>query len=363
MRPAATLVFTDRDLWWEYSPFYLTINVNKKGITLDLEQPEGRELASRLVAWADVVIENYTPRVMEHFGLDAAGLHALNPNAVVVRMPAFGLDGPWRDRVGFAQTMEAMCGMAWITGDPEGPPRLPRGPCDPIGAMHAAFATLVALEQRSATQQGQSVEAALIEAGLNVAAEQVLEFSAYGALLGRTANHSPGAAPQGVYRCRDGGRLALTVDDDAQWSGLRKALGLPSWSEDLETSEQRRSAAEELDRRLGEWAATHDAEAACTSLLAEGVPAAVAADFRNVSRHPLFIERGFFETCDHPVVGKRPMFGMPFHWTGIDGWIHSPAPTLGQHNREVLSGILGLEARDLDDLEERQVIGTRPLGV
>ena len=364
MRPAATLVFTDRDQWWEYSPFFLTINVNKKGITLDLEQEEGRALAARLVAWADIVIENYTPRVMERFGFDGDGLLALNPEAVVVRMPAFGLDGPWRDRVGFAQTMEAMCGMAWLTGDPQGPPRLPRGPCDPIGAMHAAFATLVAVEQRDRTGRGQVVEAALIESGLNVAAEQVLEHSAYGARLERAANHSPGAGPQGVYQCRDG-RLALTVADDAQWAGLIDALGRPDWSAaaPLASAEGRQAAAVKLDERLGQWAGGLDADAACQLLLDHGVPAAVAADFRNVSRHPLFVERGFFETCDHPVVGPRPMFGMPFHWSGIDRWIHTPAPTIGQHNHEVLTSVLGLSNDEVADLEKRQVIGHRPLGI
>ena len=364
MRPAATLVFTDRDEWWEYSPFFLTINVNKKGITLDLDQEEGRELAARLVQWADVVIENYTPRVMERFGFDGEGLRALNPSAVVVRMPAFGLDGPWRDRVGFAQTMEAMCGMAWLTGDPEGPPRLPRGPCDPIGAMHAAFATLVALEARAATGGGQLVEAALIESGLNVAAEQVLEHSAYGALLERSANHSPGVAPQGVYQCRDA-RMALTVADDVQWAGLVRALGAPAWAaeQSLQTLAGRQAAAAELDVHLGRWAAGLDADTAAERLLAEGVPAAVAADFRNVSRHPLFVERGFFETCEHPVVGARPMFGMPFRWSGVDRWIHTPAPTIGQHNREVLTSVLGLTGDEVAGLEDRRVIGRRPLGV
>ena len=365
MRPAATLVFTDRDQWWEYSPFFLTINVNKKGITLDLDSNEGLDLARRLVGWADVVIENYTPRVMERFGLDAPGLHAINPTAVVVRMPAFGLDGPWRDRVGFAQTMEAMCGMAWVTGVPDGPPRLPRGPCDPIGAMHAAFATLVALGERDRTGTGQTVEAGLLESGLNVAAEQVIEYSAYGRLLGRGGNHSPTAAPEGVFVCGDGRRLALSVLTDTQWTGLVNAVGQPDWAAGpgLVSHAGRRHAQDKLEEALAGWAAGLEAAEAATLLLDHGVPAAVVADFRNMASHPLLVERGFFETCDHPVVGPRPMFGMPFRYRGVQRWIRTPAPLLGQHNREVLTTILGLEEAEVARLEEKGVIGTRPVGL
>jgi len=365
MRPAATLVFTDRDQWWEYSPFFLTINVNKKGITLDLDSSEGLDLARRLVGWADVVVENYTPRVMERFGLDAPGLHAINPEVVAVRMPAFGLDGPWRDRVGFAQTMEAMCGMAWVTGAGDGPPRLPRGPCDPIGAMHAAFATLVALMERERTRTGQTVEAGLLESGLNVAAEQVIEHSAYGVLLSRDGNRSPEAVPEGVFVCRDGRRLALSVLTDAQWSGLARALGSPAWATDssLGSRAGRLRAQDALEDALATWASEQAAAEAAELLLGHGIPAAVVADFRNMAFHPMMMERGFFETCDHPVVGARPMFGMPFHYDGVERWIRTPAPMLGQHNREVLGGILGLEEAEIDRLEELGVLGTRPLGI
>jgi crotonobetainyl-CoA:carnitine CoA-transferase CaiB-like acyl-CoA transferase len=217
MRPAAALLFADRDRWWEYSSFFLSINVNKRGVTVNLDDPAGIDIVHQLIRWADVVVENYTPRVMERFGLDAAGIHAVKPDAVVVRMPAFGLDGPWRDRVGFAQTMEAMCGMAAVTGVADGPPR---GPCDPAGAVHGAFATQVALMMREESGQGQVVEAALLESGLNIAAEGVIEASAFGAELGRLGNRSPGAAPQGLFACRgDNAWLALSVATDEQWDG------------------------------------------------------------------------------------------------------------------------------------------------
>ena len=368
MRPAAALLFADRDQWWEYSSFFLSINVNKRGITLNLDDPAGLEAVRGLVRWADVVIENYTPRVMERFGLDRDALQALNPGAVVVRMPAFGLDGPWRDRVGFAQNMEAMCGMAWITGVPDGPPRLPRGPCDPLGAMHGAFATQVALALRDTTGKGQFVEAALLESGLNVAAEQVVEASAYGAAPDRTGNRSPGTAPQGVFACTpgEGGAerwLALSVATDAQWEGLVAALGSPEWATrdpSLRRPAGRQAAQDRLEAELAAWAAEQDRDGAVALLLDHGVPAGAVVDYRAVSEHPHFVERGFIEHFDHPVAGRHPVFGMPFRWTGIERWVHGAAPSLGQHNTEVLTGILGYTAEQVADLERRQVIGTRP---
>ena len=366
MRPAATIPFATRDRWWEYSSFFLNINVNKRGLTLNLDDPKGLALAERLVGWADLVVENYTPRVMEKFGLDWPAVHALNPAAVMVRMPAFGLDGPWRDRVGFAQTMEEMSGLAWVTGFADGPPVLPRGPCDPLGAMHGAFAILVGLAARERDGEGALLEVPLIESALNVAAEQVVEYSAYGNLLERDGNRSPGAAPQGVYACRgDEQWLALSVVTDDQWQQLCRALGDPAWATDqrLSSHEGRRRAHDGIDVELAAWAAGHDLLDAVGLLTGFGVPAAAVVDYRAVSSSPALNVRGFFETCEHPVVGPLPLFGMPFRYSGIDRWIRTPAPTLGQHNTEVLSDVLGLSPEEIEQLAEEKVIGTTPLGL
>ena len=141
MRFASARQPTD-DQWWEWGPLFHGANVNKRGITLDLTRPAGVEAFERLAATADVLVENYTPRVMEQFGLGWEHMHEVNPDLIMVRMPAFGLSGPWRDRTGFAQTMECLTGMAWLTGFPDGPPVLVRGACDPLAGMHAVIATI-----------------------------------------------------------------------------------------------------------------------------------------------------------------------------------------------------------------------------
>ena len=174
---------------------------------------DGRALLRRLIEQSDVLVENYSPRVMEQFGLTWDVVHAWNPRLVMVRMPAFGLDGPWRDRVGFAQTMEQASGMAWLTGYADTAPMNARGPCDPLAGLHSAFSALVGLHLRERTGPGTHIESTMVETALNAAAEQVIELSAHGRLLSRDGNHHHGA-----------GRRASTpspIDPRAPWARSR----------------------------------------------------------------------------------------------------------------------------------------------
>src|SRR5581483_723756 len=331
MRLAAAGTFLDRDRWWEYSFFFLSINENKRDLTLDLNRPESIKLLERLIEQSDVVAENYTPRVVENFGLGWERVHELNPQAIMLRMPAFGLTGPWRDRVGFAQTMEQISGLAYVTGYPDGPPIIPRGPCDPLGGMHGAFALMVAMAERDARGEGVLVEAPLVESALQLSAEQVIEYSATGTVLERAGNHSPGVAPQGVYACEGSEQwLAISVATDEQWRALVDALGRPAWATDtgLASYAGRAAARDRLDAELGAWAATRDLGATVALLLDRGVPAAAVADPRSISTNPQVAARGLFEESTHPVAGTHPIATMPFRWSGIDRWIHTPAPTL-----------------------------------
>jgi crotonobetainyl-CoA:carnitine CoA-transferase CaiB-like acyl-CoA transferase len=279
-------------------------------------------------------------------------------------MPAFGLSGPWRERTGFAQTMEQMTGLAWVTGYPDDQPRIQRGPSDPNAGMHAAFAVFVALAEREATGEAQHLEVTMIEGALNAAAEQLVEYTAYGRLLERDGNRTPGAAPQNLYACRGTERwLALSVANDGQWNALKGVLGRPAWAEDpsLDTHSGRRAAADHLDKQLGAWAAEQDLDAALNALSAAGVPAAPAVDPRATAFHPQLVARRFCEEPDHPVVGRHPTPTMPFRFASVDHWIRRAAPTLGQHNTEILTE-LGMSAEEIAALEESGVIGTWPVG-
>jgi crotonobetainyl-CoA:carnitine CoA-transferase CaiB-like acyl-CoA transferase len=185
-------------------------------------------------------------------------------------------------------------------------------------------------------------------------------------VLERDGNRSPYAAPQGLYACRGAEQwLAISVVTDEHWRGLVEVLGHPGWTDDpaFDTFAGRQAALDVLDSYLADWAVTQHVEDATARLLAQGVPAATAWDPRVQSRHPQLVARGFYEEVAHPVVGTHPVPGLPYRWSGIDRWVHTPTPTLGEHSREVLARWLGLSDAELDDLEATAVIGTRPQGL
>ncbi|MEM7285354.1 MAG: CoA transferase [Actinomycetota bacterium] len=347
--------FQHRDRWWEWSQLFQGANTNKRGLTLDLATDEGRSLFLRLAETADVVVENYTPRVFENFGFDRDTLAAQNPALIFARMPAFGLDGPWRDRPGFAQTMEQVTGLAWVTGHCDDQPRIQRGPCDPNAGMHAVFAIFGALIERDRTGQGAFLELTMVEAALNVAAEQVIEWTAHGHLIERNGNRSSYAAPQGIYRTdADETWVGVAVESDAQWEALVDVIGRPDLAQ-LDAS-GRRDRHDEIDAAIAAWSEVQSDEAAAETLVAAGVPAGIVRNPQRGDLHPQLAHRGYFESVDHPVTGTHPIAGMPWRSDTVERWIRVPPPTLGQHNREVLSE-LGLSPAEIDELESAGVIG------
>lgn len=362
MRFAGGIMPKEGQKIWELSPVFHGANTNKRGITLDLDSDAGLALAKRLVEQADIVIENFSPRVIERFGLGWEGVHALNPEAIMVRMPAFGLSGPWRDRTGFAMTIEQATGLAWTTGYPDRSPLVPRGCCDPLGGMTAAFATLLALEVRAQGGGGQLVEVPLVEVGLNVAAEQVAEYSAYGELLERRGNRGPAAAPQGVYACANEEHIAVAVATDEQWQALVGVLGSPAFAADaaLRTARGRRAAHDAIDAGLSAIFSERDAGGCVDALTTAGVPAAPLANAREIRPHPHLDARGFFVTHEHPIAGPVGYPSFPMRFSGHYLPVHRAAHFLGQHNDEVLREKLGLSGDELATLRADKVIGEHP---
>lgn len=334
----------DVDDWWEYGWVFHAMNTNKRSVTLDLQSDEGRRLVRKLIGQADVVVENFSPRVMEQFGLGAEALLDLNPRLVVVRMPAFGLTGPWRDRVGFAPTMEQIAGLAWVTGLPDGPPIAPRGACDPLAGAHAAFATLAALECTDRTGRGQLVEVPMIEAVLNVTAVQTIEYEVFGRMMVRRGNRGRGDVVQDVYRCAgEDDWVAVAAHTEAERTALSDVTGGGS---------------------IEAWLTTRDAQAAADELTRAGVPAAVVVSPSLVTDNPQLRHRGFFEGLEHRSTGENLYPCPPFaRLPGSRRWLRMPPPTLGEHNPEILTTLCGLNESDLHGLETEGVIGSRPKGL
>ncbi|MEO5840526.1 MAG: CoA transferase [Acidimicrobiales bacterium] len=362
MRFSSAKGLADSARWWEWSAIFHAVNTNKRAITADLRRAEGVEIVRRLIEQADVVIENFTPRVLENFGLGWDAIHAINPRVILTRMPAFGLTGEWRDRPGFAQTMEQASGMAYITGYPDEAMQIPRGPCDPLAGLHAAFATLVALEERARSGVGRLVEVTMFEAALNAAAEQIVECSAYGNTLERSGNRSPTAAPQGVYRCvGDEQWLALSVETDAQWAALQHVVGATDLAAPRFASREGRQAGHDtIDGVIDAWAAARTVQQCVDAFVAAGVPAAPVAVDRSLGSHPSLVERGYFETIDHSVTGSQALPTAPFRFIRREQRrLSRPAPVLGEHNFEVLHE-LGYADDEISELRAAKVIGDLP---
>ena len=331
----------------ERGPIFAGLNTNKKSLTVDFSTPEGSETVRRFVATCDVVIENYTPRVLDQAGLDFDSLREVRPDLVMVRMPGFGLDGPWRDKAAFAFVIEDAAGLTWLTGDRDRLPMEPYCVGDPNAGLHAVVGLLLALAHRDRTGEAVLVEAAMVDAALNVAAEQVVEFSAYGALLERAGNRGPVAAPQNLYQAagpdesgRDDSWVAIAVADDDQWDGLRRALGRPAWADDpaLADAAGRRAAHDELDEHLAAWCRTRTADEIVDALWGEGVPVGRVLPGHLQPELPQLAARGFFEELDHPVAGRSRYATLPFRLSNGRERLHTrPAPRLGQHTEELLA--------------------------
>ncbi|BBZ32609.1 CaiB/BaiF CoA transferase family protein [Mycolicibacterium confluentis] len=355
--------------WWEQSPIFSGLNTDKKSLTLDFQTEAGRELLNRLIPTCDVIVENFTPRVIDQLGLSFEHARQLRDDIVMVRMPGFGLDGPWRDNPAFAYIIEDAAGLSWLTGYPDRTPYEPYSVGDPNAGIHALTALLLALEHRRRTGEGVLVEAAMVDAALNIAAEQVIEYSAHGALLQRAGNRGPAAAPQNIYQARgidefgrDDTWVAVAVATDEQWVALREALGSPDWAMDtqLETAAGRRAHQDLLDEHLAAWCRTRSADEIVETLWPAGVPVAKVLQPHRQTEIPQLAHRGFFEEVEHPVNPTAPHSTMPVRLSTGPGRVHRmPAPLLGEHNREILRE-LGLTDSEIAELKADGVIGTEP---
>ncbi|WP_319453302.1 MULTISPECIES: CoA transferase [unclassified Mycobacterium] len=351
--------------WYESGALWQAANLNKRDLTLDLSSERGLELVRRLAAEADVVVENFSPRVIEQFGLDYESLALLKPDVIQLRMPGFGLAGPWRDYVGWALNIEQTSGMSAVTGYPDGPPRNLGGAADPNAGLHASVALLAALEHRQRTGEGQLIEVAQIEAGACVVAEPVIEYSMNGTVQQRQGNRQRGYA-QGVYPANtDNTWVALTVRDDADWSQLAAAMGRPDLLDDprFSSPHQREREHDAFDVVVADWTRTRTASEIVDALRSRDVPAELLLRPNQMYDVPQLDARGFYEEFEHPVTGRRRYPGWPFRITpGPTSHHRLPPPTLGQHNDEILRG-LGVTEADLTGLREERVIGERALNL
>lgn len=349
----------------EGAPAHNGINLNKRGITLNLRSPAGAALCKELAAISDVLVENFSPRVMAQFGLDYAALHEVNPRLVMVSLSGFGASGPLRDCVSYAATVECMAGVVALTGYAGGPPLLQSASIgDPLGGVNGALAGLMALYRRKRTGLGCWIDLSQVEAVAALLGDQILDYTINGRVPPRRGNASLELAPHGVYPCAgDDQWIAIAVANDAQWQALCGAIARADLAADprLAGPTGRLARAALLDEAVSAWTRGQQKRAAMDALLAAGVPAGAVQDNTETLLDPQLRARGFWQEVDREWVGRHPHAGMGITAGGAAPLLVRPAPTLGQHTTEVLGELLGLGSTELAALEAAHVTGTEPL--
>jgi crotonobetainyl-CoA:carnitine CoA-transferase CaiB-like acyl-CoA transferase len=344
----------------EKSTAFNMVNRNKRDITLDLEHPEGRELLLRLIATANAVVENFSGSVLPKLKLGFEEFREANENIILLSMPAFGSTGPWSQFRAYGSTVEQASGLPHLNGLEEDPPTMQHVALgDAVGGLTGAAALLVALRHQANTGEGQFVDLSQVEGLFPLAAHGILQYAATGSAPPREGNRSSSHAPRGVYRCAGEDEwIVIEVSDEAQWDALKQQIGEAlSGFGDMNDRQQR---AESLDAAIARWTAERDAREVMMQLQGAGIPAASTHSSKSLLNDPHLEQRGFWQWLERAVVGRQPNPSPPYRIGDAPFPIATPAPTLGQHNEEVLSGILDLGSDDLARLTGLGIIGTRP---
>jgi len=335
-----------KSLWWPI------LARNKKSVTLDLRSSAGQDLARRLIATADVLVENFRPGTLERWGLSPETLWERNPGLVITRVTGYGQTGPYAPRAGFGSIAEAMGGIRYVTGDPDRPPsRTGISLGDELAGTFAALGTLVALHGRARTGRGQIVDAALYEAVLAMMESLVPEWELAGYQRERTGSVLPNVAPSNVYPTADG-PILIAANRDTIWTRLAELMGRPELAADprFVSHEARGAHAAELDEIIGEWTASRDSGPLLEDLHACGIPAGLIYRARDMLADPHYKAREAIIRMVDPTLGELPMHNVVPRLSETPGEVRATGPALGAHNAEVYQGLLGLPADEVSRL-------------
>jgi crotonobetainyl-CoA:carnitine CoA-transferase CaiB-like acyl-CoA transferase len=349
---------------WNRSASFNKLNRNKMGLTLDLATPEGHEVFCGLVREADVVIENYSPRVMGNLGLSYEELCAINDQIILVSMPGYGLDGPMRDRVAYGTTLDAECGIASLMGYADrGPLRFGVAFPDPVAGIHAAGAILTAVLQRDRIGRGQQIDLSQFECAVTLMGDQVVGYQLTGQRPPRRGNRHRWMAPHGVFECRrPGDWLAIAVASDRQWREFAALAGRSELGADPRYASVvgRLAHEDEVEAIVREWLAKHDAHNAMLALQSHGIAAGEVLSAKGMHEDPHLRARDFFVTLDHPSAGTHDYPGLPLKFSGTPPVFLADAPRLGEHNKRILQALLDYDDARVSALEAAGVIADRP---
>lgn len=337
----------DDKLWWE------VVSRNKKAVSANLRLPEGQELVRKLVAKADILIENFKPGTIEKWGLGPDVLLAINPRLIIVRVSGYGQTGPYSERAGFGGIGEAMGGWRYFVGDPDrAPSRMGVSIGDTLAATYGCMGALAALHAREKTGKGQVVDSALYEAVLQVMESVVPEYHWSGYIRERSGSVLPGIAPSNVYKCKDGDYL-IGANQDAVWARLAEAMGQPELAHDPRYVDHvaRGKNQAELDERIQQWTIGLTVAEAEALMIKHSIPAGKMYRAPEMIEDPHFKARDAIIEVETERWGSLKMQNVFPKLSATPSSVRSAAPSkIGQHNAEIYGGLLGLDDGQLGEL-------------
>nr|WP_221375325.1 CoA transferase [Actinoplanes polyasparticus] len=342
-----------KSLWWP------VVARNKKSVTCDLRTEEGQALIRQLIDTADVVVENFRPGTLERWGMAPETLWQTNPGLIITRVTGYGQSGPYSSRAGFGSIGEAMGGIRYVMGEPDGPPvRAGISLGDSLAATYACLGTLVAVHARTNTGRGQVVDSAIYEAVLAMMESLLPEWAVAGYQRERTGATLPNVSPSNVYPTGDGDLVLIAANQDTVFGRLATAMGKPELAQDprYATHGARGAAMAELDTLIAEWTSTVEAEALLAVLHENGVPAGRIFRARDMFDDPHFAAREAIVRVPHPDFGELPMQNATPKLSATPGSVRTAGPALGEHNDEVYGGLLGLDETERARLRTAKII-------
>ncbi len=352
--------YKDDEHGWNRSQFFGEFNTSKRSLTVDMKHARAREITGRLLEWADVILESFTPGAVDRLGIGYEAARAVNPSVVMVSTCLMGQTGRIAGMAGFGYHAAAVAGFFDLTGWPD---RAPVGPwnayTDTVAPRFLTTTLLAALDHRRRTGEGQHIDLGQMEAALHFLAPEILARQTTDLTIARNGNRSRDAAPQGAYPCAGEDEwLAIAVETDEQWAALRRALGDPVWARDagLETVAGRLAAHDALDEGIAAWTRGRAPREAMAMLLDAGVPAGHVQRSSDLQNDPQYAHRRFYRRFDHAEMGNVPYSGHQFRVSGYDNGPRFAAPLIGGESFEVLALELGFSPEDVADLMASGVV-------
>lgn len=341
------------------SPIFNNANLNKKSISIDISKPEGAELAKKVVAECDIVVENMRPGKMAKNGLGYEDLKAVKPDIIMISASGFGATGPYKNYGGYAPIFASIGGLAYLTGYADGEPNTMSGVMDLRVGTVSAFVALAALIRKQKTGKGMYVDVSSSEAISSLIGSDLMGYTMNGVSPMRRGNEDSILAPHQVYRCKGQDKwVSIAVATEEEWKSLCDVMGNPEWTKDPKFMDtyQRWYNRKELDELMSQWTINYTDYEVMHMLQAAGVAAIPSMSAEEILSDPHSEARGIFTKVNHPILGEKTVVMPPWRFSETPAEIYKSAPLLGENNDEIFGGLLGMSKEEMDALKEAKIM-------